>query len=193
MRTSADKHPLASSSDAKERVLLTAIAGGSRAAIAELYENYYPRLFRFLHRLSHDYSLTEELVNDVMLIVWRSADTFKGASKVSTWILGIAYRQCLKRLRKRQLPQVDVAGDVESPIDEREAFEQRDLIETALRQLTPQHRLMIEFVLYLGMSYEEVAEIVDCPVNTAKTRVHHARKRLRSILTVYGGRCGESP
>lgn len=188
MQQSAGKHLLERSSDAKEQALLRAIARGSRDAMAALYRNYYPRLFRFLHRLSHDYSLTEELVNDVMLVVWQSADKFQGASKVSTWILGIAYRQGLKKLSKRRLPLAQDSGRIETPVDERQTVERRDLIVKALSRLTPNHRLMIEFVLYLGLSYREVADVVGCPVNTAKTRVHHARKQLREILTTLGYR-----
>ena len=67
----AGKDSEALRSDTNDRILLEAVASGDRKAIAELYEIYFPRLFKFLHRLSRDYELVEETINDVMLIVWR--------------------------------------------------------------------------------------------------------------------------
>jgi RNA polymerase sigma-70 factor (ECF subfamily) len=174
------------SQDALERQLLNSVAAGEQEAIAELYELYFPRLFKFLYRLSHDYGLTEEIVNDVMLVVWRSADKFRGESKVSTWILGIAYRQCMKKLRKQRLPQAAGNEARDAVARGSDTIELKDVIAKALAELSPEHRMMIESVLYLGMTYREVAEIAGCPVNTAKTRVHNARKNLREILSRLG-------
>lgn len=177
--------------DECDRRLLAGVVNGDRAAMAELYEVYFPRLFRFLHRLSRDYSLTEEVVNDVMLVVWQSAGQFRGASKVSTWILGIGYRQCMKRLRKRRIPSIEPRSAPEIQPEQYDSVELDDLITKALGELSPDHRMMIECVLYLGMSYQEVAELAGCPVNTAKTRVHNARKKLKATLIVMGYRYGE--
>ncbi len=174
------------SQDACERRLLAAVAGGDQGAISELYTIYYPRLFRFLYGLSRDFGLTEEVINDVMLIVWRSAEKFRGSSKVSTWVLGIGYRQCVKKLRKRRLPQTDEREVSEPKFDSSAAVELDDVIAKALAELSAEHRMMIESVLYLGMTYAEVAEVVGCPVNTAKSRVHNARKKLRATLTSMG-------
>lgn len=188
MRTSPHrgKFDATGSQDAHERQLLNSVAAGDQEAISELYELYFPRLFKFLYRLSHDYGLTEEVVNDVMLVVWRSADNFRGESKVSTWILGIAYRQCMKKLRKHRLPQA-ADNDTRDAADHgSNTIELNDVIAKALAELSPEHRMMIESVLYLGMTYREVAQIAGCPVNTAKTRVHNARKKLREILSRLG-------
>lgn len=179
------------SSDANDRRLLTAVALGDRKAIAELYDVYFPRLFKFLHRLTRNYSQIEEIINDVMFIVWENADQFRGSSKVSTWILGIGYRQCMKKLRKRRIPRFDTQVIHVAQTEHRDTVELDDLVAKALLQLTPEHRMMIESVLYLGMTYQEVAEIAGCPVNTAKTRVHNARKKLRRILAKQGYRNGD--
>lgn len=188
MKTSkhSNQREASRSQDARDRLLLKKVAYGDRDAINELYERYFPRIFGFLYRLSHNYSLAEEVVNDTMLIVWQSADKFRGSSKVSTWILGIGYRQCIKRLRKKRLPQVDRQDNREPRIDSCETVELDQVLAKALNELTPEHRMMIESVLYLGMTYREVAEIAGCPVNTAKTRVYNARKILRANLTRMG-------
>ena len=189
-------HPSRDSSDAAQasrryagasgEELLQRVSDGDEAAIAAVHERYYPRLFRFLHRLTGDYSLAEEVANDVLVAVWRNAGNFRGASKVSTWLLGVAYRLGLKRLRRRRLRNMLRLGGEEPGIDPRTVMESADLIETALKRLSTRDRMMVELVLYLGLTYREVAEVVDCPVNTAKTRVYNARLRLRRILAELG-------
>lgn len=178
--------------DAHDRELLSGVAAGNRDAVTQIYNLYYPRLFSFLYRLSRDFSLTEEVVNDVMVVVWRDADKFRGSSKVSTWILGIGYRQCIKRMRKRRLPRAEKTETREPGFDACAAVELDEVLAKALDELSPEHRMMIESVLYLGMTYREVAEIADCPVNTAKTRVHNARKKLRAALRSLGYVDGEN-
>ena len=167
-------------------ILLRAVAAGDEAAIVALHDRYYPRLFRFLHRLTGDYALAEEVANDVMVAAWRGADSFRGRSKASTWLLGVAYRLGLKRLRRRRLRTMFRIGSEDAGVDQRGAMEAADLVATALKRLSINDRMMIELVLYLGLTYREVAEVVDCPVNTAKTRVHNARRRLQAILAELG-------
>ena len=166
----------------EERSLLRSIAGEDRAALTELYESYQARLFKFVYRLTRSYSTSEELVNDIMLAIWRNAGKFRGDSKPSTWIFGIAYRQALKRLSKKQLlisPQFDVdrLSDTDSGI-----VEQEDWVRHGLDSLPAAQRIAMELVFYLGLSYEEVAAVTDCPVNTVKTRMFHARRKLKRLL-----------
>ena len=97
--THLDRSDTKGSQDAHDRRLLKGVVLGDEDAMAELYNRYFPRLFSFLYRLSRDYGLTEEVANDAMLVVWRSGDKFRGESRVSTWILGIGYRQCMNGLR----------------------------------------------------------------------------------------------
>ncbi len=156
-----------------------------------LYLAYYPRLFRFVLRMTRDSGLAEEVVNDTMLMVWRGAAAFRGESRVSTWIIGIAYRRALKALaaRKRRLPAVAfeqgaVEGRESAPAVDQVAatVEVQDWIEHALDGLSPEHRLTLELAYFLGESCEEIALIADCPVGTVKTRLHHARIRLHRHL-----------
>lgn len=166
-----------------ELALLHRVAKQDRAAITELYRVYHARLFKFIYRLTNSYSVADELVNDIMLVVWRSAADFRGDSKVSTWIFGIAYRQSMRRLRRKQIrlwPQVDPDelaatgnGDLET----------EDWIRQALDALPAAQQLTMILVFYLGLSYSETAELTDCPVNTVKTRMFHARRKLREFLS----------
>ncbi|MEO0998917.1 MAG: RNA polymerase sigma factor, partial [Pseudomonadota bacterium] len=150
-----------------------------------LFSLYYPRLFKFVYRFANSCTLADELVNDIMLLVWRKASTFRGDSKVSTWIFGIAYRQTMQRItRKRQPPGAAVA--VEDLADETNAelrLEAQDWVASALDQLPPPQQLSVVLVFYLGLSYEETAAVTDCPVNTVKTRMFHARRKLKQLLS----------
>src|SRR6185312_4364811 len=87
------------SNEQRERALLARIAAHDSTAMKELYLLYHRRLARFLMRLTTRYELAEEIINDTFWVVWQHAGDFRGASRVSTWILGIAYRRGLKTLR----------------------------------------------------------------------------------------------
>ena len=170
-----------------EACLVGRIAAGDRRAFEALYRAYFPRLGRFLQRMTRSSTLIEEIVNDTLLAVWRKAATFDGSSKVSTWIFAIAYRRACKALQAFDEP-------VESGIDEREGvdadrpdwqFERARLahaVDAALAQLPLAQRTAFQLTFYHDMSYTEIAEIMECPVNTIKTRLFHARKRLAVLL-----------
>src|SRR5262245_29312499 len=90
----------AANADEREQALVSRIGGGDKAALEELYLIYHRRLARFLTRVIRDYDLAQEIINDTMFVVWQRALKFRGASRVSTWIMGIAYRRALKSLRR---------------------------------------------------------------------------------------------
>ena len=171
-----------SGKDAVERQQLASVAGQDRDALATLYRAYYPRLFKFIFRLTRSHGTAEELVNDIMLTVWKKADTFRGESKVSTWIFGIAYRQTMRRLSRKQLaiaPDIDLDG---LSAEQTQSLEREDWIGHGLNSLPETQQLTVVLVFYLGLSYEEVAQVSDCPVNTVKTRMFHARRKLKECL-----------
>lgn len=166
----------------EERALLDRISSNDRDALAELYRRYHGRLFKFIFRMTRSHTLSDELVNDIMLIVWKSAATFRGDSQVSTWIFGIAYRQTLKRLSKRQL---EIAPDKDPDSIATSLgrnVEREDWIRFALDALSPAQRLTTCLVFYVGLTYGEVAEVTDCPVSTVKTRMFHARQKMKKQL-----------
>lgn len=177
-------------SNADELELLRRTTSGDRDAFKELYLLYHRRLARFLTRMTRRYDIAEEIINDTMWVVWQRAGDFRGSSQVSTWIMGIAYRRALKTLRRAslQLRAVEPASDVDesdagAQVD---AADRRQLVGWALAQLPFEQRLVLEFTYYLGHSCEEIATIMDCPVNTVKTRMFHARRKLRLLLQPMG-------
>ncbi|HVY80843.1 MAG TPA: sigma-70 family RNA polymerase sigma factor [Steroidobacteraceae bacterium] len=189
--TSPDLHPdSAASSAADDLVLLGRVAEGDRDAFRRLYSHYHRRLHRFLMRLTRERQVTEEVINDTMMVVWQHAADFRGASRVSTWILGIAYRRALKTLeRARNTSAQDVIVATATMPDGAlldalsQGTETHDWIDAALAQLSSEHRMVIELAYFLGLSCEEIAEIVGCPLGTVKTRMFYGRERLRQVLT----------
>jgi RNA polymerase sigma-70 factor (ECF subfamily) len=177
-----------SSTEERERALLARIAGHDSSAMKELYLLYHRRLARFLMRLTTRYELAEEIINDTFWVVWQHAGDFRGASRVSTWILGIAYRRGLKTLRYAGPPPPDIDVATEAGTDEPAKQEElSEWMDVALQRLPSEQRMVIELAYHIGHSCEEIASIMECPVNTVKTRMFHARRKLRTLLTTLAG------
>lgn len=173
-----------------ELALLRRIAERDRAAFQELYLIYHRRLARFLLRVTNRHDVAEEVINDTLWIVWRSASEFRGQSTLSTWIMGIAYRRALKTLRSRRAKDwfLDWVAKVPgTPVDAREQDETRDWLTRALGELPLEQRSAIELAYLYGHSCEEIAAIMNCPVNTVKSRLFQARNKLQTILPRLAG------
>jgi len=173
---------------------LARITTGDRVEFDDLYRRYYPRLMDFLGRVVNQRELAEEIVNDTMYTVWTAGGTFAGRSKVSTWIFGIAYKKALKRLsrdRRQFTESLDENDDFPAdsdPVSETDLAQVRSALERALEHLSPAHRGVVELTYLMDYSYEEIAGIVGCPINTVKTRMFHARAHLRRLLGALVGR-----
>jgi RNA polymerase sigma factor (sigma-70 family) len=176
--------------DAAERAearLIERIAAGELRAFEALYRAYHPRLTRFLDRVTRRPGLVEELLNDTMLVVWRRAASYNGRSKVSTWIFAIAYRKALKALARADDSVPDDAVDAPAspepgPDEQLGRRELRALLVRALDELSAEHRAVVDLTYFHGFAYREIAHVVDCPVDTVKTRMFHARRRLKALL-----------
>ena len=172
-----------SSSNARELELLRQVAAGDRTAFKELYLIYHRRLARFLMRMTSRHDLIEEVINDTLWTVWLKAGDFRGDSLVSTWIVGITYRRALKALRRHGTPRpMLVVEDVAVAPDAQLEDENRQWLGQALAELPLEQRMVMEFSYLMGHSCEEIATIMQCPVNTVKTRMFHAREKLRDEL-----------
>jgi RNA polymerase sigma-70 factor (ECF subfamily) len=180
--------------DPRDCALIARIARADRAALKELYLLYHRRLARFLTRVTSRYDLAEEIINDTFWVIWQRAGEFRGASNVSTWIMGIAYRRGLKALKRAGVMPIDVHGvaDVDATEEPWSAAERREWVNAALARLPSEQRLVLELAYHLGHSCEEIALIMSCPVNTVKTRMFHARKKLRVLLPQLAGLEAES-
>jgi len=184
--TSIKAGRLGSENDVAEVLLLRRVAKSDRDAFEELFANYYSRLFSFLFRLTRSHGAAEELANDVLLTVWKNAARFRGGSRVSTWILGIAYRQALTHLRRRSLKLVSIKEDDAIAASSDIQFEREDWVRRGIDALPPKQKLTVMLVYFLGLSCEETASASGVPVSTVKTRMFHARKKMKEILVSSG-------
>jgi RNA polymerase sigma-70 factor (ECF subfamily) len=187
LATSA-RAPAAGARPDRDRLLIAAIADGDRRAFDEIYREYGPRVFRFSYRLIRDQTRAEEVTNDVMFEVWKHAARFENRSSVSTWIFGITRHRTLNAVRGKTLylTDIDQADDIADETTTAEmALDQATVsnaLRAALNKLSPDHREVLELAFFYELSYKEIAEIANCPENTVKTRMFHAKKRLEPFL-----------
>jgi RNA polymerase sigma-70 factor (ECF subfamily) len=179
-----------------EVVILTRIAAKDQEAFEAFYRRYERPLYGYLFSLIGQQAWVEELISDTMLEVWKGAATFRGRSKISTWLFGIARHKALSLLRRQLSPSNSVTTDEEAmakleapeadPAGIIQDKERAERLWQALQALSPEHREVLELVLTYDLSYPEIAELIGCPANTVKTRVFYAKQQLQRILARLG-------
>lgn len=168
-----------------EHALLQRITQGDMLAFEAFYKVYYPRLFRFILRMTRSPDSVEELIQETLLVVWQSSDRYNRDSKISTWVFGIAYNKALKSIsnntrRSADVDVDDLAETLGDPYaDQAQMQENQDWLNCALAILPPDQRAVIELTFFHELPYQDIAKILDCPENTVKTRMFHARKKLQ--------------
>jgi len=170
-----------------EAELVARLRAGDRQAFEQVYKAYHGRLTRFLTNVLRRPHLVEEVLGDTMMVVWQRIDGFQGASRLSTWIFGIGYRQALAALRKLDEPVDDerspeLASDDATPEDESGSARARGALAAAIAGLSAPHRAVVNLTYYQEFGYRDIAEVMGCPVDTVKTRMFHARRHLRQSL-----------
>lgn len=175
-----------------ENDLLTRAGRGDRAAFKTLYERFQRPLFAFLMRMVRDQAMANELLNDVMMDVWRSSANFEGRSSAGTWIFGIAHNKAISLLRRRREDQMPedaaetIADDAATPDATAEQADLGRMMQRLLDRLSPEHRAVLQLTYYQDMSVQEIASTLDCPVNTVKTRMFYGRQKMRELLSAAG-------
>jgi RNA polymerase sigma-70 factor, ECF subfamily len=175
-----------------DQVLIESIVNRDRRALELLFERHSVRIYRFILRFSGNPSLTDDVVSEVFLEVWRRPDGFRGKSQVSTWLFAIARNKALQALRPRSEEQLDdgAAAAIVDTADDPEAAVHRNsrraIIQKCLLQLPPAQREIVDLVYYHEKSVAEVAQIVGIPAGTVKTRMFHARSRMAELLAQAG-------
>ncbi len=160
---------------------------GDQGAFERLYKQYYGYLYRFVYRVTRRPEFVDDVINEVMFVVWEKAAGVVPRAKASTWILGIANNKALQAVSRGRPPgngayvgeeEAEQISDDELAVRQ---LETDNLLFTALCSLAPEQRSVLELVYYHGLHYSEIAEVMDCPENTVKTRMFHARRRLRAL------------
>lgn len=174
---------------------------GRELAFRELVRRYERPVFSLVYRMVRDRETAEDLAQDAFIKVLNHIDRYSPEFKFSSWVFKIANNVAIDHLRRRRLDTVsmdgsphassaaeveastfDVSSDQESALDEMEARELGDAIESAIGQLRPEYRSCIMLRHVEGRSYEEIASTLDLPLGTVKTYIHRARHELRRAL-----------
>lgn len=176
-----------------ELALLARVAAGDEDALHDLYTRLRPRLWRYLWReLGGDRPLIEDTLQEIFLAIWRSAGSFRGEARVSTWVFQIA-RYLMLRARHTSMRREETfsANDDEGSATSnspwrQESFEDAALdrvaFAEALQHLSPKHRETLELVYFGGFTLDEAAAILSIPTGTVKSRISFARQALLRVL-----------
>jgi RNA polymerase sigma-70 factor, ECF subfamily len=181
--------------------LLGRIECGDQNAFKELYRAYARKLYAYVLRQLGDPAQAEEIVSDTLYEVWRQPARFRGDAQFSTWLIGIARNKVLMAFRARR-PDSD-HEDLDDLADQLEgeggcAFDvlaqkqRHEGVQHCMGKLGDEHRECVHLVFYEGLSLGEVAQVQACPENTVKTRLFHARQKLRNCLRLLVEREGGS-
>jgi RNA polymerase sigma-70 factor (ECF subfamily) len=171
-----------------DEILVERIAAGNKFAMQALFARHRTSVYRWLLRFVSNETFAEDLLSEVFLDVWRQAARFECRSSVSTWLLSIARHKALSARRRRTDAELDekIEATVADPADDPEVALQEknrdELVRRALIRLSPEHRQVIDLVYYHERSVDEVAQILDAPPATVKTRMFYARKKLAELV-----------
>lgn len=184
-----------------DETLMAEIAKGNRHAMRSLYQRHQLRVYRFVLRMVRDRSVAEDVISEVFFDVWKKADRFEGRSSVSTWLLGIARHKALTAAAAKSRPAESLDGAaalsvVDPTADPDGAMlsnERGALLRRCLGELSAEHREIIDLVYYQEKSIKEIADLLDIPDSTVKTRMFYARKRLAVLIEAAGADRSEAP
>jgi RNA polymerase sigma-70 factor (ECF subfamily) len=174
--------------------LLGQVAKGSGDAFAELYERISAPVYGLIRRILRDPAQSEEVAQEVLLEIWRSANRFNAdRGSANAWIMTMAHRRAVDRVRSEQASRVradrvgqreHASNGVDVVAEEVEVRLEHEQVRDALIVLTPLQREAIELAYYGGYTYREVAELLDTPLGTVKTRLRDGLIRLRDEMGV---------
>ncbi len=173
----------------RENRLLEQAAQDDEDAFKDLYELTNRMVFQYLYRLTNDRQKAEDVMIDAYTEAWRCAKKFKGQSRVTTWLIGIARNLAMSEFRRNRMYEDELDENVAysaEQLTDMEKAEKSEMIAKALDRLPLKHREILDLVFLQGMGYEDISRIVKIPVNTVKTRVFHAKDKLKQILKMMG-------
>jgi RNA polymerase sigma-70 factor (ECF subfamily) len=181
---------------ADDQRLIADCLQGDTAAFGGLVRRYQDRLYNTVYRLVDNAEDAQDIVQDAFLNAYQALDHFKGDSLFFTWLYRIAVNTAISLKRKhRAAISMDVGrdqGGVAEPADTSdlsrpeqalERTEQEHRIQNALNRLSPEHRAVLVMKDMEGQKYEAMAEVLQVPIGTIRSRLHRARLELRDLLS----------
>lgn len=172
--------------------LMQALTRGESWAMTALYDRYGRLVFSLALKILNDRSAAEEAVQEVFVKVWHRANNYDAArGKFSSWLTGIAHNQAIDELRRRRVrpsasddedAMADVAADGPAPIDVAMQSMERRRILDALSAIPTEQRRCIEMAYFEGYTQQEIADRLNEPLGTVKTRMRLGMQKLRTLL-----------
>jgi RNA polymerase sigma-70 factor (ECF subfamily) len=168
--------------------LLKQISAGDEEAFRRLYDLTHRKVYFYLYRLVHGKQTAEDILIETYAEVWKCASKFRGDSRATTWIMGIARNLAMNELGKSKKHENidDFPNLSDGVMPDPEPMDRQRLIQEAMSKLTLKHREVLDLVFFCEMTYEEVSRVLEIPVNTVKTRVFYAKETLRNVLSSMG-------
>ena len=185
-----------------DAALMLRVKRGDRAAFTELVEKYKQPLFNFICRTLRDETESEDLAQNVFLQVYKSRARYERTAKFSTWLFTIARNLCLNEIRRRSRHPAESLEETHPENDDLPSRQYEDKknflptenllhgelarkIEEALDALPEAQRTAILLCRQEELSYEEIAEILDCSLSATKSLIHRGRETLKEKLKPY--------
>ncbi len=169
--------------------LVQACAQRDRDAFAALFNFYAPRVKAYLLRLNAPDALAEELTQEVMLTVWRKADSFDPSlASTSTWIFRIARNRRIDAARRAAKPELDGEDpalqppEMEAPDDAAHSAGREAYVRAALTELPDEQVALLRMAFFDGLSHRDIADRIGVPLGTVKSRLRLAFEKLRKVL-----------
>ena len=174
------------------KILIRGIAGGDRNAFGQLYRVLQSPMLRYATGLlAGDRAAAEDAVDEAFAAVWQQADRFSGSGSADGWVRRIVRNKAIDLVRRNRETGIGTdsqswldhtPSDGPSPFDSAVNQSDREWLGAAMAQLSPDHRETLWLCYYEERPLAQIAEIMECPENTVKTRLFHARKQLRGVL-----------
>ena len=181
-----------------EKLLLERSKAGDIAAFEMLVEAYQKKIFNLAYRITGNYDDAGDLAQEALIRIFKSIANFKEQSTFSTWVYRITTNVCLDDIRKKKNRRVlsldeeihvedgemkrQIMSDDPLPDEIAEREELRSIVSSAIDSLPEEQRLVISLRDIQGLTYDEIAEVLDCPSGTVKSRINRARQALKNVL-----------
>jgi RNA polymerase sigma-70 factor (ECF subfamily) len=171
---------------ADEHRLIVAAQQGDRSAFAQLIERYWDRLYRWLYHLTRDRHTAEDLVQESFLKAFAGLKKFQAGTNFAAWLFRIAHNnfanQCRASARSREALPENVPDSQPGPLDRAASAEALHNLGRAIQRLPAEFRAALLLRVEEGLSFRQIAEVLDLTEETARWRVFKARQKLLSIL-----------
>ena len=181
-----------------ELLLISRARGGDREAFGELVEQYRDNVYRLAYRMCGNAYDADEAAQEAFVAAWRALPTFRGDAKFSTWLYRLTTNAAIDVMRREKRHQtvgdgemMELADDAASPQETVERTEQQEAVQTALATLSEEYREVLLLRYMEELDYAEIAEVLQLPSGTVKSRINRAKAALKNALlksgNIFGG------